>query len=607
MCGGRGGAQLPPRGVDRHREVAEERDEPLGHLGRERAGAQGAGVLLEVRRVPRSDEHDVHPRLVRHEAVGGLGQRLHPAVREEAQRIGRIEVVPADHAGVHQPADLLGELLRAAEVAARRRHDLDRDVLVDRRREEDVARRLVEEREAGHHDVPHVVLHGPGEHGVPGVPAGALRDAEEADLPLVAQRQQCRDDLGDGVVVVLGPHPVQVVDVDDVGTELRERLLQRPPDVGPGDRRAVSTTGDRLGGEHDVVAVPLERPADDVLGAVVRRGVDVVDAEFDGPPHHADGLVLGGPLLQAEPALAATAETADADPQAGAAEGPVVHAGGANARLRSVAGSGNPLRRRGGSPPRRGARPAARPARPSSSADALVVADDVGPGGEAEGHQHRPEAADGERDDRPDDPGEGAHDDVADGRAAPRGHLVERRDPAAELVRGVDLHGRVPDGRGHGVEGAEEQRRTDREPDRRGLREQDRRDAVEEGRAQQHPALPAGVLDHPEDRVRRQQRARRRGAGQDPVPGRADRQHVRRDRRQEDAVGREHGGRQVQRHEAGDQRPPDDVPRALGDAAEDRPGRGPRGLQPRHADERQDDDQQQRRSRHRPRTSAPAR
>src|SRR5687768_18342322 len=88
---GRGSA--PPRGVDRHREVAEERDEPLGDLGRERAGAQGAGVLLEVRRVPRPDEHDVHPRLVRHEAIGGLGQRRHPAVREEAQRIARIEVV----------------------------------------------------------------------------------------------------------------------------------------------------------------------------------------------------------------------------------------------------------------------------------------------------------------------------------------------------------------------------------------------------------------------------------------------------------------------------------------------------------------------------------
>src|SRR3954447_12469524 len=57
--------------------------------------------------------------------------------------------------------------------------------------------------------------------------------------------------------------------------------------------------------------------------------------------------------------------------------------------------------------------------------DALVVPDDVGARPEPERDEHRPEAADRQRHDRADDAGERAHDDVADGRAAPRGHLVE--------------------------------------------------------------------------------------------------------------------------------------------------------------------------------------
>src|SRR3712207_7410435 len=54
-----------------------------------------------------------------------------------------------------------------------------------------------------------------------------------------------RSDLGHRVVVVVGEHPVQVVDVDDVAPQLAQCLLEPPADGGPVDRRPVVAAQDR--------------------------------------------------------------------------------------------------------------------------------------------------------------------------------------------------------------------------------------------------------------------------------------------------------------------------------------------------------------------------
>jgi hypothetical protein len=94
-----------------------------------------------------------------------------------------------------------------------------------------------------------------------------------------------------------------------------------------GGRHPIAVAADlRLGRDHDLVARDrLQRLANYSLGAVARRGVDEIDAECDRLMDQPRGLILGQAGLETQPAEAAGAKPRNADLEAGAAEGGVVH------------------------------------------------------------------------------------------------------------------------------------------------------------------------------------------------------------------------------------------------------------------------------------------
>ena len=156
----------------------------------------------------------------------------------------------------------------------------------------------------------------------------------------------------------------------------------------------------------------------------------------------------------------------------------------------------------------------------------------------------------------PTQPGEPAHDDVADRRVRRARTSGRTPGPGRGCSSGVSIWtaacrmvvaiaSKAPSSRPSASD----------QPEQRRLRERDRTQAVQPGRDQQHAALAAAAIDDPEHAVGREQRSGRRRAGQQPVARRADAEHVDGQRREHDAVGAEHRRRQVERHQLPDQRP----------------------------------------------------
>ena len=94
----------------------------------------------------------------------------------------------------------------------------------------------------------------------------------------------------------------QVDDVEVVEAELADVLLDLAAQLlGPGRRQPVAgrvAAGADLGGDHEVVGVGREGRVDQLvgraqLGEVERGGVDVVDAQLDGPAEHGDRAARG--------------------------------------------------------------------------------------------------------------------------------------------------------------------------------------------------------------------------------------------------------------------------------------------------------------------------
>ena len=103
---------------------------------------------------------------------------------------------------------------------------------------------------------------------------------------------------------------MQVQDVDPVGTQIGEALLDRLPELGSGDEVQALLAGAAfddpfLGGDDDVVADALECRAHDRLGAVARRGVDHGDTPVDGRFDDGNRLIEAGAGALADLAAAA--------------------------------------------------------------------------------------------------------------------------------------------------------------------------------------------------------------------------------------------------------------------------------------------------------------
>ena len=133
--------------------------------------------------------------------------------------------------------------------------------------------------------------------------AGVRGGADVADLALVDEVGERAEGLVD---VDVGIGSVHLVEVDPVGAEAAERVLDRLDDP---TARAAAVVGvlahrhEELGGEHDVVAAALERLADDLFGLAGRvdvGGVDEVDPGVQRAVDDADRVVVVGVAPGAE-------------------------------------------------------------------------------------------------------------------------------------------------------------------------------------------------------------------------------------------------------------------------------------------------------------------
>ena len=151
------------------------------------------------------------------------------------------------------------------------------------------------------------------------------RGAEVADLALldeVGERSERLVEIGVRVVAV------DLVEVDPVRLEPPQRVLDLMDDPAARVAAAVRIVAHRhvhLAREHDVVAAPGERLADDLLRLALRvdvGGVDEVDPGVEGRVDDPDRLVVVGVAPGAEHHRA-EAQLADRD--AGAPQGSVFH------------------------------------------------------------------------------------------------------------------------------------------------------------------------------------------------------------------------------------------------------------------------------------------
>jgi hypothetical protein len=118
---------------------------------------------------------------------------------------------------------------------------------------------------------------------------------------------------------------VQLIDVDVLGIELAQRIVERG-DGAFGARIRVADIERRLGGDDDLLARNrLERLAEYGLGAVGGGGVEEIDAEIERLMDQRYRLGLAPAAAEAEPTEAPAAEPGDTRPQTGPSEHDVFH------------------------------------------------------------------------------------------------------------------------------------------------------------------------------------------------------------------------------------------------------------------------------------------
>ena len=160
--------------------------------------------------------------------------------------------------------------------------------------------------------------------GLDDVGRGCRGRPDRPDLSAVDQvreRRECLLDVGGGV------RPLDLVEVDVVGLQAAQRVLDRGHDPAP--RRAlligiVTHRAAHLGREDDAVAAPLQSLADDHLGVAVGvGGVDEVDPGVQRLVDDAGRVVRVGVADGRREHQGA--ERVGADLDAGPAEGAVLH------------------------------------------------------------------------------------------------------------------------------------------------------------------------------------------------------------------------------------------------------------------------------------------
>jgi hypothetical protein len=161
--------------------------------------------------------------------------------------------------------------------------------------------------------------------GLDDLTSGEGRGTDVADLALA-------DEVGEGAEGLLdvgvGTRAVNLVEVDPVGVEPPERVLDGPDDPASGAAltvRVIAHSAVELGGQDDVVATASDGLADDLFGFTLGidvGSVDEIDTGVEGGVDDADRLVVVGVAPGAEH-HGAEAQLADGD--AGASQQVMVH------------------------------------------------------------------------------------------------------------------------------------------------------------------------------------------------------------------------------------------------------------------------------------------
>lgn len=257
------------------------------------------------------------------ESVSGFGDGAGILKKKVEGGVGIVEIAGIKLPAFDEACDAFTQIVGLAEGFAHGEHDLDADVVFNGFFEDGVTTALVEDVVADHEDVPEVVLCSALEHFVIGVFVEHLGDADEADFALFLGAFEYGVDVGDEVVVVLGHYAVEVVDVDVIGVEAFEALVET---FFEGLRCDFFSAGGFFGGNNNMTSVAaLEGFCDDGFGAVSFGGVDVVDACVKGLLEDGGGFGLGFARFFAELAGAATAHAHNAHGEVGSAEGCGLH------------------------------------------------------------------------------------------------------------------------------------------------------------------------------------------------------------------------------------------------------------------------------------------
>jgi hypothetical protein len=286
---------------------------------------QRLDILPQVSRVAGAEQCDVDARLVPRIAIRRLDHaRRAVLVHQEAQRIVALTEPFLDQALRGELLHLARDARRICEDAPHREHQKRADPLLARHRKHVVPRDLMHHVEANHVDFPHGIVRGALQHLIGEIGDRVFGDADVHDLALALGLDQRRHHRH-RVIILVQLDAVQIEHVDVFGAHGAQRVVD-----ARGDMRGTGAAANlRLGRNHHLVARDgLQRLSDHALGAVVRRGVDEVDAELHGLVDEPRGLVFGLAGFEAEPAESAGAKACNADAKAGLAESCVFHADG---------------------------------------------------------------------------------------------------------------------------------------------------------------------------------------------------------------------------------------------------------------------------------------
>ncbi len=134
-----------------------------------------------------AEQHNIHPRLVPHIAVGGVRHAAGAVgVDQKTERVVRSGQPRRNLTGCRELPHRRGQLRRSRKDTAHGEHHQRADAVGDGVGKHLCPRHLVHQVERYHRGIPATILHRPVEHELLGIVRRRLGDAEEAKFALVA-------------------------------------------------------------------------------------------------------------------------------------------------------------------------------------------------------------------------------------------------------------------------------------------------------------------------------------------------------------------------------------------------------------------------------------